>query len=138
MLFSPKTTDDLLQKISPSYYFTILSMTTVTQDQLRRHMKCLGLLSETFSIVTLIRAQLQILVAPRLRSTPNPSRCIPSLHRTFAPLDTYNTKCDTQASRGAASTCLCCCHLGIFPVLPANLNLGRKRAVDRLSVISAS
>lgn len=90
----------LLQKISPSYYFTILSMTTVMQEQLYRHMKCLQLLSETFPVIT--PSSEHSSKSSRLPGTPNPSHCVsvPSLHHTFALLETYNTKRDAQASRG--------------------------------------
>lgn len=81
-------------------------------------------------------------MAPRFQGTPvsHQSLC---LHHTFALAETYKKKHDAQASRGllphghAAVTLAS--QVGISPILPTDLNLGRKRGangLDRLSVIS--
>lgn len=130
--------------MSPSYYFTILRMTTVTQEQLYSHMKCLELLSKTFPEFSLSEHSSKS-CAPRFQGTPTTRHCasVPSSHHTFALPETYKTKHDAQASRGllphghAAVTLAS--QLGISPICPTNLNLVRKRGangLDRLSVIS--
>lgn len=83
-------------------------------------------------------------MAPRFQGTPTTSHCasVPSLHHTFALPETYETKHDAHASRellphGWAAVTLAS-QVGISPILPTNLNLGRKRGangLDRLSVI---